>query len=111
MLYVSSKQIQTDMKIHCKKRLSISPVPSRDVINQTLPVRENLDYSQPGRVWFVTSRLGKEKLVTFFYIVAPKYSIEVFSKYVILQIRWIRPLYEASVWKRRIQPQEKCKCL
>jgi hypothetical protein len=39
-----------------KKRLSIFPVPSRDVTYQTPSGRELLNYSQRGRVLFVTSR-------------------------------------------------------
>ncbi len=42
------------------------PVPSRDVTNQTLPVREDFHYSQPGRVWQVTFRLGTGKSINFF---------------------------------------------
>jgi hypothetical protein len=56
--------------LHCKKNVSDIPIPSRDVTNQTLPGWENLSYSRPGRVWFVTSRLGTGKLITFFYSVA-----------------------------------------
>jgi hypothetical protein len=37
--------------------------------NQTLPGRELLNYSRPGRVWLVTSRLGTGKTITFFYSV------------------------------------------
>ncbi len=40
------------------KKVIVFPVPSRDVTNETLPGRELLHYSRPGRVWFVTSRLG-----------------------------------------------------
>ncbi len=56
--------------IHCKKRLVIFPSPaSRDVAYQTLLGREKLNYSRPGRVWYVTSRMGSGKLLTFFYSV------------------------------------------
>jgi hypothetical protein len=41
------------------KKFIIFPVPSRDVTNQ-------LHYSRPGRVWFVTSRQGTGKMITFF---------------------------------------------
>ncbi len=37
--------------IHCKKRLTIFPVPSRNATNQTLPGREYYNYNRPGRVW------------------------------------------------------------
>ncbi len=35
----------------------------------TLPGREYFNYSRPGRVWLVTSRLGTGKSLTFFYSV------------------------------------------
>ncbi len=38
------------------KKITVFPVPGRDVINETLPGRELLNYSRPGRVWSVTSR-------------------------------------------------------
>ncbi len=50
-----------------KKRLSVFPVPSRDVTNQTLPGRELLNYSRPYWVWLVRSRLGTGKTITFLY--------------------------------------------
>jgi hypothetical protein len=42
-------------------------VPSRDVTNQTLPGprREKLNYSRPGIVWLLISRLGTGKLQLF----------------------------------------------
>jgi hypothetical protein len=54
--------------INCKKKVSDFPVPSRDVTNQTLPERELLNYSPPGRVWLVTFRLGTRKSLTFFTV-------------------------------------------
>ncbi len=33
------------------KKVSVFPVPSRDVTYQTLPGRDNLNFSRPGRVW------------------------------------------------------------
>jgi hypothetical protein len=41
-------------------------LPSRDATYQTLPGWELLNYSQPGRVWLVTSRLGTGKITNFF---------------------------------------------
>jgi hypothetical protein len=39
--------------IHCKKKVSDFPVPSRDITYQTLLGRELLNYSRPeGRVWY-----------------------------------------------------------
>ncbi len=60
--------------VHCKKKVSGFPVPSRDVTNQTVPGREYLNYSRPGRVWSVTSQLGTGKPLTFFYGVYVRYS-------------------------------------
>ncbi len=50
-------------------KVIVFPVSSRDVTNQTLPGRELLNYSRPGRVWLVTSRLGTGKPL-FLYSVA-----------------------------------------
>jgi hypothetical protein len=52
------------------KKVSDFPIPSRDVTYQTLHGREELNYSRPGRVWLVTSRLGTGNFITFFYSVA-----------------------------------------
>jgi hypothetical protein len=38
--------------------------------NLIVPGREKFNYSRPGKIWSVTSRLGTEKLITFFYSVA-----------------------------------------
>ncbi len=51
------------------KKVSVFPVPSQVVINQTLPGREKFNYFRPERVWLVTSRHGTEKSLTFFYSV------------------------------------------
>ncbi len=53
----------------CKKKVIIFPVPILDVAHQTLPGRELLNYSRPGRDWLVTSRLGTGKTINFFYSV------------------------------------------
>jgi hypothetical protein len=50
------------------KKVSGFPFP-RDVTDQTLPGREKLNYSHPGRLRSMTSRLGTGKLLTFFYSV------------------------------------------
>jgi hypothetical protein len=47
--------------LHCKKKVTNFPVPSRDVTNQALPSLDLLNYSLPGRVWLVTSLLGTGK--------------------------------------------------
>jgi hypothetical protein len=63
------QHVQTLTISYAVKKLNDFPVPSRDVTNQTLPCREKFNYSRPGRVWLVTSRLGTGKSFTFFYIV------------------------------------------
>jgi hypothetical protein len=45
------------------KKVTDYPIPRRDITDQTLPGQELFNYSWPGRVWPVTSRLGKGKLV------------------------------------------------
>jgi hypothetical protein len=59
------RKIQTGV-LHCKKKFLVFPVPSRDVTNQTPPGRELLNYSQPGKVWLVTSRLHRKKSFSIF---------------------------------------------
>jgi hypothetical protein len=49
------------------KKVIVFPVPSQDVTNQTFLCRELLNYSRPGKVWLVTSRVGTGKTITFFY--------------------------------------------
>ncbi len=51
------------------KKVMVFPVPSEDVTNQTFPGRELSNYSRPGRVWLVTSRLGTVKTIIVFYSV------------------------------------------
>jgi len=53
---------------HTIKKVIVFPVTSWDVTNQTLPGQELLNYSRPGRVWLVTSRLGTGKTTTFFTV-------------------------------------------
>ncbi len=62
--------------LHCKKRLAIFPSPAGMSLtkislagnNQIIP-REQLNFSPPGRVWLVTSRLGTGNSITVFYSV------------------------------------------
>jgi hypothetical protein len=49
--YLTQLSQLSGVAIHCKKKVSGFPVPSRDVTDQTLPGRELLNYSRPGRVW------------------------------------------------------------
>jgi hypothetical protein len=70
----------TDSGMHCnldngyscaytvKEKSIVFPFPRRDVTNQTLPGRELLNYSRPGRVWLVTPWLGTGKTITFFTV-------------------------------------------
>ncbi len=37
--------------LYTVKKVSVFPVLSRDVTNQTLPGREKINYSRPGRVY------------------------------------------------------------
>jgi|688.fasta_scaffold836330_1 hypothetical protein len=55
--------------MYTEKNVSHIPVPSRYITDQTLPGREKLNYSHPGRVWSVTFRLGTGKRLTLFYSV------------------------------------------
>ncbi len=48
------------------KKFSNFPVPSRDVTNQTLPEGELFNFSRPGRIWLVTSRMGTGKITNIF---------------------------------------------
>ncbi len=48
------------------KKVNDFPISRRDVTNPTLSGRKLFNYSRPGRVWLVTSRLGTEKWLTFF---------------------------------------------
>jgi hypothetical protein len=42
----------SDPALHCKTKVShIPPIPIRDVSYLTLPGREYLNYSRPGKVW------------------------------------------------------------
>jgi hypothetical protein len=50
MFAISVKKAYTIKKDYC------FPAPSR-ATNQTLPGREKFNYSRPGRVWLVTSRV------------------------------------------------------
>ncbi len=54
------------LPLHCKKAYRLSRS-SQDGTNQTLPGREKFNYSLPGRVWLVTTRLRTRKFITFFY--------------------------------------------
>ncbi len=81
------------LSLHCKKRLAIFYVPSRVVANQTLPCRELLNYSLPGRVWLLTSRLGTGKKITLFYSVV--YNTIPFS-------------YESNLWQVQNIPVAAC---
>ncbi len=58
--------MEIGLVLHCKK---VSR-PSRDVTYQTLPGREQFNYSRPGRVWKVTSHPGRgqENRYPFFIV-------------------------------------------
>jgi hypothetical protein len=51
------KRIQIRANGTLSKKVIVFPVLSRDVTNRTIPGRELLNYSRPGRVWLVKTRL------------------------------------------------------
>jgi hypothetical protein len=53
-------------KHYTVKKVCGFPFCSRVVTNKTLPDRELCNYSRPGRVWLMTSRLGTGKSITHF---------------------------------------------
>ncbi len=55
--------------IHCKKELAIFPSPAGMSLTKLSLGGKKLNYSRPGRVWSVTSRLGTGKRPTLFYSV------------------------------------------
>ncbi len=61
------------VSLHCKKSLAVFPSPAGISI-------ANLNYSRPGRVWQLTSRLGTRKPLFFFYSVVDwdQKSIQIF---------------------------------
>jgi hypothetical protein len=69
MFGYSSEIMLTSM--HSVKKVIVFPVPSRDVTNENLPGRKLLNYSRPGRIWFVTSRLESGKRYPFFTVYVP----------------------------------------
>ncbi len=56
-------------RIHCKKELAIFPSPAGMSLTKLSLGGKKLNYSRPGRVWSVTSRLGTGKRPTLFYSV------------------------------------------
>ncbi len=57
------------MLLHCKKELAIFPSPAGMSLTKLSLSGKKLNYSCPGRVWSVTSRLGTGKRLTLFYSV------------------------------------------
>ncbi len=78
------------------KKVSDFPVSSRDVTNQTLPGREKLNYSPPGRVWLVTSRLGMRKSLTFF-LQCRVLDLDWRAWFESLRYGWVKILYTSSL--------------
>ncbi len=56
-------------KVHCKKELAIFLSPAGMSLTKLSLGGGKLNYSRPGRVWSVTSRLGTGKRLTRFYSV------------------------------------------
>jgi hypothetical protein len=52
--------------VHCKKRLAVSPSPAGMSLTNLFLYGNKKNYSRPGRVWLVTSRLGTGKWQNFF---------------------------------------------
>jgi hypothetical protein len=67
ILYRLRKKVRrnNDLLLFTLKKVTVFPVPSRDVTNQNLPGRELLNYSRPGRVWLGTSRPGTGETTTW----------------------------------------------
>ncbi len=57
-----------NLKPHCKKRLPFFPSPAGMSITKFSLAGSKINYSRPGRVWLVTSRLGTWKTKTFFTV-------------------------------------------
>ncbi len=55
---------------HCKKELAIFPSPAGMSLTKLSLGGKKLNFSRPGRVWSVTSRLGTGKRPTLFYSAA-----------------------------------------
>jgi hypothetical protein len=55
--------------VHCKKELAIFPSPAGMSLTKLSLGGKKLNFSRPGRVWSVTSRLGTGKRPTLFYSV------------------------------------------
>ncbi len=58
-----------ETQLHCKKELAIFPSPAGMSLTKLSLAGKKLNYSRPGRVWSVTSRLGTGKRLTLFYSV------------------------------------------
>ncbi len=63
------EQTPSRLSVTLLKKVCHFPVPCRDVTYHALPGREYFNYSRLGRVWYLTSRLGTGKSLTFFYSV------------------------------------------
>ncbi len=58
--------------IHCKIRLSFFPCPAGMSLTKLSVAGSYKIFPGQGELWSVTSRLGKEKTITFFYsVIAP----------------------------------------
>jgi hypothetical protein len=83
-------------RLHCKKGYKFSH--SQPGCLQTIPDREKLNYSLPGRVQLVTSRLGTGKSLTFFTV----YTWELFAKVQNSEQKRKGPLYKIALPKRNL---------
>ncbi len=72
-IFKQSMGARNRVGIHCKKELAIFPSPAGMSLTKLSLAGKKLNYSRPGRVWSVTSRLGTGKRLTLFYSVGLSY--------------------------------------
>ncbi len=86
----SSDTVESE-RLHCKKELAIFPSPAGMSLTKLSLGGKKLNYSRPGRVWSVTSRLGTGKRLTLFYNVQMKQcgSLEVMKMKGLKGQKWV----------------------
>jgi len=84
--------------MHCKKELAIFPSPAGMSLIKLSLGGKKLNYSRPGRVWSVTSRLGTGKRPTLFYsAIYSKYKFPIYCQVPLRRSHCLyRPLTFAS---------------
>jgi hypothetical protein len=66
--YSQTGRLILGIYIHCKNRLAVFPPPAGMSLTKLSLAGKYFNYSRPGRVWSVTSRLGTGNLLTFFIV-------------------------------------------